>query len=276
MRRARGEARARVLAVRDAVDAAYPVGGVGALLTSSNPKLAKETTARGFLNAGLFLAPARMAGVNVCAWSVVDCVAGCLNTSGRGGIDLDASGWNEQQAARIRRTARLVLDPDAFASDLLKEVAAHARRAGRLGLTPALRLNGTSDVPYHRTMPELVAAIREQGVRLYDYTKRPIPDAVDHGIDVTYSYPGGSGAAARRFLEGGGRVAVVFDVDARKGGPLPSEWLAPWGGTYPVIDGDAHDLRFLDPSGVVVGLRAKGRLRGLTGTPRGFLQPAGN
>lgn len=30
---------------------------------------------------------------------------------------------------------------------------------------------------------------------------------------------------------------------------------------YRVIDGDAHDLRFLDPKGVVVGLKAKGAAR---------------
>jgi hypothetical protein len=28
---------------------------------------------------------------------------------------------------------------------------------------------------------------------------------------------------------------------------------------FPVIDGDLHDLRFLDPHGVIVGLKAKGK-----------------
>jgi hypothetical protein len=37
---------------------------------------------------------------------------------------------------------------------------------------------------------------------------------------------------------------------------LPETYLG-----RPVIDGDEHDLRFLDPSGVVVGLRAKGKAR---------------
>jgi hypothetical protein len=42
-------------------------------------------------------------------------------------------------------------------------------------------------------------------------------------------------------------VAVVFKDK------LPSRWMS-----RPVIDGDKHDLRFKDPSGVIVGLVAKG------------------
>jgi len=37
---------------------------------------------------------------------------------------------------------------------------------------------------------------------------------------------------------------------------------------HPIIDGDEHDLRFLDPAPVVVGLRPKGSLRG---TESGFV-----
>lgn len=260
----------RVAATRAAVDAAYPVAAAQPLLTTGNPKIEKDAAARGYLNAALFLAPATMAGANLCPWSSPECVAGCLNTAGRGGIALDASGWNALQAARIRRTARMILDPDTFAADLTREIRAHARRAARHGLRPALRLNGTSDVAFHRTMPDVVAAAIDAGCTLYDYTKRPKPDAAEHGIDVTYSYPGGAGEAARRYLEAGHRVAVVFST--RKGHALPDEWAAPWGDTVPVIDGDAHDLRFMDPGGVIVGLRAKGRMTRMQPTRHGFLQ----
>jgi hypothetical protein len=37
------------------------------------------------------------------------------------------------------------------------------------------------------------------------------------------------------------------------GNGLPATWH-----DYPVIDGDTHDLRHLDPKGVVVGLSPKG------------------
>ena len=48
-------------------------------------------------------------------------------------------------------------------------------------------------------------------------------------------------------MAAGANVAVVFKDK------LPTKWLS-----RKVIDGDAHDLRFKDPSGVVVGLVAKG------------------
>jgi hypothetical protein len=43
---------------------------------------------------------------------------------------------------------------------------------------------------------------------------------------------------------------VVFDT--KRGQPLPSTYKG-----YTVIDGDKDDLRFLDPKGVIVGLRYK-------------------
>jgi hypothetical protein len=266
----------RVAATLAALDQHYPAPSRrSSLLTTSNPKVDRGAAERGYLSAVLHLAPHTMAGVNVCAWATTGpdgCVAGCLNTAGRGGIALDASGWNRIQAARIRRTAAYVLDPERFIADLRVDILNHARAAHDHNLRPALRLNGTSDIPWHRHHPDMVNWCHGLGVVLYDYTKRPKPDAADHGIDVTYSYPGGDGRAARRYLEGGHRVAVVFDT--RKGDELPRKWYAPWGDAYPVVDGDAHDLRFLDAGGVVVGLRAKGRLVGQVGTPRGFVQPS--
>jgi hypothetical protein len=65
----------------------------------------------------------------------------------------------------------------------------------------------------------------------------------------------------------GKRVAVVFKV---KTGYLPGththkyplpKTYAIGGKRYKVINGDANDLRFLDPQGVIVGLRAKGKAR---------------
>lgn len=262
-----------VRATLAAVDTLYPVKGTGELLTLTNPKVSKAAASMGYLPAVLHLAPYTMAGVNVCQWATkgdMGCGALCLNTAGRGGISLDASGWNRIQAARIRRTARMVLDADAFAIDLAREIGRHTIRAHRLGLVPCVRLNGTSDVAFHRLIPEVITAAQADGVTFYDYTKRPTPDAARIGIDLTYSYPGGNGAAARRYLDAGQRVAVVFAT--RKGAELPREWVAPWGDAYPVTDGDAHDLRFTDPGGVIVGLRAKGRAAKVKPTPRGFVQ----
>ena len=67
-------------------------------------------------------------------------------------------------------------------------------------------------------------------------------DALDHGINV----------------------AVPMDVAADA--PMPESWTLN-GRTLPMIDGDADDLRFLDPVGIFVGLRGKkitgGRQKGV-------------
>jgi hypothetical protein len=54
-------------------------------------------------------------------------------------------------------------------------------------------------------------------------------------------------------MEKGANVAVVFKDK------LPKTWMS-----RKVINGDLHDLRFKDPSGVVVGLVAKGLGRKVT------------
>ena len=50
-------------------------------------------------------------------------------------------------------------------------------------------------------------------------------------------------------LELGGTVAVVFWPEI------------PQSSRIPVINGDEHDARFLDPAGTIVGLTAKGQAR---------------
>jgi hypothetical protein len=60
--------------------------------------------------------------------------------------------------------------------------------------------------------------------------------------------------------EYGRNVAVVFAV--KKGASLPKRF-----GAWRVIDGDDTDLRFLDPSLCIVGLRANGRARKDTESP---------
>ncbi len=63
-----------------------------------------------------------------------------------------------------------------------------------------------------------------------------------------------------RVLEAGHNVAMVFNKDFYKrnlqdGG---TTFYTIKGKQYKVIDGDQSDLRFLDPKGVIVGLKAKG------------------
>jgi hypothetical protein len=246
------------------------------LLTTGNPKVAKGE-GHGVLTAIMHLAPEKVSGRNVCPHATAGCAAACLNTAGRGGIGLDADGLNMIQAARIRRTRWFHRDRAAFMAQLEREIAAHARRARDHGMIPAVRLNGTSDLPWERfpmtrvyrkgavreTFPHVFAAFPH--VTFYDYTKwparlRPLVPAIPN-YSLTFSLADGakSETEAAAALESGMNVAAVFAV--KRGAPLPDLHLV--GGVIAhVIDGDSTDLRFRDPQeprGVIVGLRAKGR-----------------
>lgn len=241
-------------------------GAPPALLTTGNPKTAKGE-GLGYFTAILHLAPASAPGTfNACPYATDGCAAACLNTAGRGGIALDADGLNAIQAARIRRSRFFKRDRAEFLGELSAEIKRHIRRAIKNGLKPAVRLNGTSDLPFERfqvsrngeKFANLIEAFPE--VRFYDYTKWPM-----HLRQATASYPltfslaESNARVARKALAAGANVAVVFAT--KKGAALPASYDIGTG-PVPVIDGDAHDLRFMDPKGVIVGLRAKGRAKG--------------
>lgn len=237
-----------------------------ALLTTGNPKVAKGE-AHGVLTAIMHLAPSTLSGRNTCPHATAGCAAACLNTAGRGGIGLDADGLNVIQAARIRRTRYFHRDRAAFLAALVTEVEAHVRTAERHGLRPAVRLNGTSDLPWEsfpvtrggETFPHIFAAF--PAVTFYDYTKWPlrlrkVSAIPNYSLTFSLSEHPDADARAADYLAAGHGVAVVFGV--RKSAPLPDAYALA-GHIAPVIDGDATDLRFTDPAGVIVGLRAKGR-----------------
>jgi hypothetical protein len=79
-------------------------------------------------------------------------------------------------------------------------------------------------------------------------------EALPANYDLTFSRSERNEADCLEVLRQGGRVAAVFAT--RRGRPLPKTWQG-----FRVIDGDKHDLRFLDRGGIVVGLRAKGKAR---------------
>lgn len=215
------------------------------LLTTSNTKTAKGEAA-GFLTLILHLAPARLSGHNVCPAASAGCAAACLNTAGRGR-------FARTQLARIAKTRRLFADRAGFMAELVRDIEAGVRKAERLGLTPVVRLNGTSDIRWE-TIPvdghrNIMA--RFPAVQFYDYTKLPNRRNLPPNYRLTFSLAEHNARAADAQLRAGRNVAMVFSTSKR-------DELPQWYGDIPVIDGDRHDLRFLDPEGVIVGLRAKG------------------
>lgn len=224
------------------------------LLTIGNPKTRKGE-AHGYLTAVLHLAPANVAGFGtVCANATPGCMASCLNTAGRGGIFKAGATSNAVQEARKRRTAFYMTDRKAFLDALAVEIRQAHTLARKHGLELAVRCNGTSDLP--AIAHDMVERFRGSGIRFYDYTKHPATWLRQwDNYHLTFSLSERNLDAALDVLHrGGANVAVVFDTP--RGKPLPDRYLG-----FPVIDGDATDLRFLDPTGVIVGLRAKGRAR---------------
>ena len=230
------------------------------LLTYSNLKIVLGEDV-GILTAILHLAPANLSGYEVCNGRTRGCTAVCLNSAGHGGIgaECDARGalvrTNAVQEARIWRTKLLHEQPTVFFAALRKEIAAHVRKAARLGMRAAVRLNGTSDLP----VEEWGVMAEFPSVTFYDYTKRA--DRMERylrgELPANYSLTFSRAETMRskldtmRVLELGGNVAVVFG-----GKVLPETWNG-----YSVIDGTATDARFTDPRNVIVGLLAKGKAR---------------
>jgi hypothetical protein len=208
----------------------------------SNAKLAKESDRSApYSIYSLFLAPADSSGHEMCLWRSNDCTEICLNCSGKGAL-------SSVQQARIRKTKRLIDTPHDFFWSLLCEMEKADRRDG--WGSPVMRLNGTSDLPWDFIAPQLFTHFRHW--RFYDYTKSfQRANLQDLSWDITLSYSGHNWDECVRVLKmSTARVAVVFDVP--RGKPLPATYKG-----YRVIDGDKDDLRFLDPRGVIVGLRYK-------------------
>ena len=220
-------------------------GGMDRLLTVQNAKTTKGEKL-GILTGILYLAPANESGVmNTCASATPECRQACLFTAGRGGM-------RSVRRARINKTHWLAGDREGFIAELKADVVRLVARARRMGLRPAIRVNGTSDLPWlamelARTFPE---------VQFYDYTKHAKPWLrTMANYHLTFSHSGHNLEDCLEALQHGVNVAVVFTT--HKGEALPETWRG-----FPVIDGDLHDCRFLDAQGVIVGLRAKGMARG--------------
>jgi hypothetical protein len=208
------------------------------LLTFDNAKTVKGE-AQGYRTAILYLAAADYAGVrDMCAHKSAACYVGCLLNAGRAALFITVN------AARVRKTWEYDADRVLFGERLKLEVAAAQRFCARHAVTLCVRLNGTSDMDWRA----VIGAFPE--TQFYDYTKNPYRRALTPNYHLTFSRSE-SAANAIACAETPLNVAVVFGV--KRGAPLPSHYMG-----RPVVDGDLSDLRFLDPDGVVVGLRAKG------------------
>lgn len=212
------------------------------LLSYSNPKIAKNVK-KGYLGAILHLAPFNQSGYQVCKNASEGCAEACLYHQGRGRFD-------NVKNARIRKTQEFFTKKAEFMAQLERDIASVLRKAEREDKIPCIRLNGTSDIPWERVRyGEDRKNIFEKfpDVQFYDYTKRPDRKDLPPNYHLTFSLAEDNDENARTAISQGLNVAVVFRDE------LPKTFMK-----LPVVDGDETDLRFLDPKGCIVGLKAKG------------------
>ena len=180
---------------------------------------------------------------NLCAMAEkAQCHVGCLNTAGRGQM-------SSVQRGRERKTMLYLSDKIGFFDSLVKDLTTFSRRQRNNGIQPCVRLNGTSDIQFEKT------GIMEQfpEIQFYDYTKivKRAYTELPSNYHLTLSYSEADMDYADKVyqavIDTGINMAVVFRDK------LPKTFRG-----LRVVDGDTDDLSFLDPQGVVVGLKAKG------------------
>ena len=219
------------------------------LSVSADAKTVKGETL-GFLTGILYLAPATTTKWNTCSMAkVAQCDKACLYTAGRGAM-------NSVQLARIRKTEWLFENTESFMLQLAEDITKLVAKAKKLGLTPLVRLNGTSDIRWETievsyTKKNIFQMFPD--VQFYDYTKDVNRRDLPANYDLTFSYSGVEGFQpfVAKALKKQMRIAVVF----RKEQDIPSTFMG-----IPVVSGDNSDVRHLDDK-VIVGLYAKGKAK---------------
>ncbi len=223
------------------------------LLTSGNQKILKGEKL-GYITKGIHLAPANLAGYEVCQWRSKGCTASCLNTAGRGQM-------NSVQQSRIAKTKLFFEQKMDFFTKLSKEITSTIKSSIKKEMQAVFRLNLTSDISWESEINEDGVTIFEKfgKTQFYDYTKsfkrmsnflgKPFikGEKFPSNYHLTFSRSENNDKKCEMVLLMGGNVAVVFRNQ------LPKTWKG-----FDVVNGDETDLRFLDKRGVVVGLIEKG------------------
>jgi hypothetical protein len=193
----------------------------------------------------MYLAPytQNSKGINLCPNASAGCAAACLFTAGRGR-------FSSVENARKNKTEYFLHDRQLFLAQLWKELQKIEKKAGN----KCVRLNGTSDIDFPKLFlshgfGDLCAAF--PSIQFYDYTKSlyRVQKYAGSPYHLTFSRSETNDLEVSAALQMGANVAIVFDE-------LPTTYKG-----VQVVNGDESDLRFLDPSGCIVGLKAKGKAK---------------
>ena len=232
---------------------------------------AAKSQAFGWLDAIHYMAPFDLAGVgNLCPHSTPGCRSLCLGEfSGQAALakpgEVSAVGKSRREKA-----VRFMTDRTAYLQDVARSIGLAVKTANNRGLKPCVRLNGSTDIAWEgiqvvltvqsarliskaigrdvqpATYRNLMDLFPE--VQFMDYTKsaKRCQRKLPANYHLTLSRSEMNEQEALEHARNGGVVAVVFDK-------VPNTWHG-----LPVINGDKHDLRFLDAPGSIVGLEPKG------------------
>ena len=210
----------------------------------------------GVLTGILYLAPHTISGFQVCPKASPQCRDACLYTAGRGI-------YSKVQKARIAKTLAFFNEREKFMEILVNDIKSLIKKAKKAKMTPAVRLNGTSDIAWEKMacvvdgekFKNVMEAFKD--VNFYDYSKilgRSYALSLPN-YHLTFSLSEENDADAVKALAQGYNVAVVLNINKKDDKP------ATWSG-YPVVNGDETDVRFYDPKGGhIVALTAKGQAK---------------
>lgn len=220
-------------------------------LSTDNPKAIKST-GYGYLNAINYMAPHLSAGYgNLCSHASQGCINLCLGEhSGQAAMSANV------RDSRRRKVEYFMRERKAFMAEFVLHVEKAMRTAEAEGLLLCVRPNGSTDIAFEGIPCERNGQLFKNimvafpTVQFVDYTKnagrfkKPLPA----NYHLTFSRSEKNEEACAALLRDGFNVAAVF-ADS-----LPDTYLS-----RPVINGDLHDLRHLDPKGgFVIGLTPKG------------------
>lgn len=225
------------------------------LLGIGNDAKTKKGAKLGIDTGILYLAPATNAtakGETLCdRASIAKCLAACLFKAGRGRM-------SSVEMSRLFKTLFMLQEWELFEQQLNAEIRHNAAKSKRNGRQFAVRLNGTSDKDWSKIARDNPDTI------LYDYTKNVERlGNTPSNYHLTASYSGANQDYSHSVLDAvmrGHNAAVVFRDRSTAERAMSQGWKG-----FEVIDGDEHDVRFLDPratvpgqAGYIVALYAKG------------------
>lgn len=214
-----------------------------------NPKTDKNQKVKGLKKYRILrlnLAPFNLSGFQVCSMASDGCSEACLHTAGNPVFQ------QQKDRGRINRTRWYFQDRQEFLSKLIREIGNFEIWCAKNKYIPVVRLNTTSDISWeNHGIFEMFPKIK-----FYDYTKiykralKYVNGQYPSNYYLSFSLNEVNEKQAFDILNKGGNISAVFRKD------IPKKFKG-----FKVINGDAHDLRFLDIKNTIAGLIAKGKAK---------------